>query len=213
MMDYAPPPSAPHCLAQEFNDTGSSFDLLRTSRQSTTTPNTQRPIETLGIQFYLSSKFIGVVSPFTNENKVVLGRGIVTRVVKDENGYICLMYNPQARSEIELRVVFEGQIQDAPTQKRKEMSVSSQIHNKRMLEAETQLSTMASGIGAESTTVAINPGDRLPEPTPDILPEGEVLNVIDLKTSKLTRQSVVIYKGYPFLSNGVPITIRLEYQP
>jgi hypothetical protein len=214
MIDFAStPPPTEIIYAQAFHDPGDTFNLMTTTTPTSTTANAQKPVDTLSIPNYLASKFIGINSVITNSERQSLGQGVVTRIEKSENGYTCQMYDPRSRTEVVALIVFEGFIHNAPTEKRWAMSVSTQVQNKRLLEAESQLSTMISGIGAESITAAVNPGERLPEPSPDLLPAGENLPVIDIKSGQFSTQPVVIYKGRPFLSNGVPLNVRLEYQP
>ena len=213
MISYTPPP--PILYAQVFTDPGNTFQMPTpdTNAQPTTSANTQRPVDTIAVGNYLKSKYIGIQTLVTDSERHPIGQGIILSVSKADGIYSCDFQNPGTGTALPVQVIFEGFVQDVPSRKRWAMNVASQIQDKRLLEAESQLSTMMSAIGSESTATAITPADRIPEPTADVLPPGEELQVLDIKTMKMAKQFVVIYKGNPFLSTGVPLNVRLEYQP
>ena len=130
-MQPSPPPNLMY--AQVFQDPGHTFDVVpNIQNQGYITANNQRPVDTLTIHNFLTSKFIGITSTITNSDRRGIARAVVTQVIKDETGYTCLMYDPQSREQVEVKVIFEGFIQNPPTQKRWAMSVASQIQQKRL---------------------------------------------------------------------------------
>ena len=212
MISYTPPPQI--LYAQVFNDPGNTFQVAPPAPTlPTPSVNAQPPVDTIAVGNYLKSKYIGIQTVVTDENRNPIGHGTILNISKIDGTYGCDIQNPSTGAALPVRVVFEGFVQDAPSRKRWSMNVASQVQDKRLLEAESQLSTMLSALGSDSTTAAITPADRIPEPTADSLPPGEELQVLDIKTMQMTKQFVVIYKGTPFVSTGVPLNVRLEYEP
>jgi len=215
VINHSPPPPPPILYAQLFQDSAHTFDIApNAGLTTTTTSNTaQRPVDTIAVMNYLRSKYIGLTVGVTDTQRAYIGQGVAVNVSKVDTGYTCDIRNPDDGEIIPVRVIFEGFVQDAPSQKRWAMRVQSQVSAKRLVESESQLTTALSGLGSETIIPAVSPTDRLPEPTADVLPTGEELQVLDIKTNQMGKQFVVIYKGTPYLSTGVPLNVRLEYQP
>ncbi len=217
-MIVAPPPPTPaYVIAQSFSD-GSATVNDALSRLNGTGPSGnvtgQRPIDTIKIEYFLKNKYLGVVAVVTDITRKPIGQARVVGITKSEKGYQCTLTNKYGQT-IPADVVFEGRISDAPTQKRWRMGASSAAGRKRTLEIENHLNSEISAIGSDSLGMAssslVSP-ETTPEPVADVLPDGESLNVVDLKTLESSVQNVVIYRGSPYLSSGVPLTVRLEYQ-
>ncbi len=217
MIAYDVPPR-PAILAQSFFNSNNAIgsDLSRLSTRATDTPAaTQHAVDTISVENFLKAKFTGISVPITGPSRQTIGRAMAINFTKKDTMYTCEISTRQQGTTLMTQVIFEGFIQDVPSQKRWAMSVNEQQGKKRVLEIENQLSSEISPIGNSDNTVGtslISPG-TLPEPAPDLLPEGESLSVLDLKTMQSSVQNVVIYKGLAYLSNGVPLNVRLEYQP
>lgn len=216
MMQAPPPP--PVMIVQNYYDTNSAVNsaLSRLNAStSNTTSSAQRPVDTLSIEYYLKNKYLGLTTTITGVNRQSIGQARVVGISKSEGKYQCTISSRQGQTLV-ADVVFEGRLSDAPTQKRWGMSAATAQGRKRTVEIENQLNTEIAVIGSDSlgmSSASLVSPETTPEPTADLLPTGEAIQVIDLGTGASSVQNVVIYRGAAYLSNGVPLTVRLEYQP
>lgn len=205
------PPTQPILFAQLYSNPV-QYDAIAPATP-TGSSDGQKPVETISVESYLKSRFIGALSQVTTPQGGSIGRGIGQNIVKTGTHFTCDIASPQNGVYLTTFVIFEGYIKKAPTRKRWAMAVNDQIRRKRILESESQLSIAAAAIGSDSQSTPQSPSNRIDEPTADVLPNGEPLIVCDLESGQKSVQNVVIYKGAAYLSNGVPMNVRLEYQP
>lgn len=119
MISYPPPP--PMVIAQVFNDPGNTFQVAppATSFPATTSASAQHAVDTIAVPNYLKSKYIGIESVITNADRQFIGQGTVLNIAKNDGAYYtCTIQNPETGEQLSVRVIFEGFVQDAPSQKR-----------------------------------------------------------------------------------------------
>ncbi len=159
---------------------------------------------------FLKSKLFGATVWYSDSDGNVVGRGVVQSVVKRGDGYEVSVYDTLLKSVVLLQVVFQGTVGTGPTLKRRELEISQEMARKRTYEAEKQLSVslspLVSGDGGSSAALSTTFEDPVVEP----YPSGEDMLVSDVSTGERKIMEVTIYKGFPLLSDGTPLQMRLE---
>ncbi|NDC83117.1 hypothetical protein EB093_05565, partial [bacterium] len=106
------PPTQPILFAQLYSNPV-QYDAIAPATP-TGSSDGQKPVETISVESYLKSRFIGALSQVTTPQGGSIGRGIGQNIVKTGTHFTCDIASPQNGVYLTTFVIFEGYIKKAP---------------------------------------------------------------------------------------------------